>query len=316
MVPVTGTEVDVPERTGISVIVPCYNAGAYVWEAVRSVVRQPLDLDHEVVVVDDGSTDAATRSALGRCAALPRVRLVSHDSRQGHHAARNTGLRTARFDYVLQLDADDRLATDRDLLAGGSYPDRAVRILSDERDVAFVHTFSRMFGGFEGLTISSYPCREDLVVRKHHVPTPIVCRRSEALGCGMYDPRVTKWGDWAFAVNLLASRFRRSLRNRIACVSGPLHEYRIHAAGPRVSTSDVSESDMTFLVVERNLDYFRDRLGRADSAAALTRAVVAAKPSRLTDLLHMAAFDLPQALQVAHERTLTMHGRADDLGVP
>lgn len=123
----------------------------------------------------------------------------------------------------MQVDADDRLATEPPLLKDGSYPDRAAQILDSEPDTAFVHTMSWMFGAFEGFTISSYPCHEDLVVRKHHVPTSIVCRRADALACGLYDPKVLKWGDWAFAVNLLASRFRRGAGNDIRCIAGPFY---------------------------------------------------------------------------------------------
>ncbi|MDT0493407.1 glycosyltransferase family 2 protein [Streptomyces sp. NPDC012600] len=301
---------------GISFVIPCHNAGDYLVEAVESVVEQPLRRPYEVVIVDDGSDDDTTRKAIDTCAELPGVRVVRLEQRQGHHAARNAGLAAARLEYVMQVDADDRLATEPFLLAAGSYPDRAVEILESDPDTAFVHTMSWMFGAFEGFTISSYPCREDLVVRKHHVPTSIVCHRADALECGLYDPRVLKWGDWAFAVNLLASRFRRGAANSIRCVAGPFYEYRVHSRVDRVSDAEVSELDMTRLVVEGNLDFFRDRLERNDSAAEIALDVLEQKPSRLDDLLYMAQFDLHQAQIVAQQREFSLSSPYEALGIP
>lgn len=301
---------------GISFVIPCHNAGDYLVEAVESVVEQPLRHPYEVVIVDDGSDDDTTQKAIDTCAELPGVRVVRLERRQGHHAARNAGLAAARLEYVMQVDADDRLATEPFLLAAGSYPGRAAAILESDPDTAFVHTMSWMFGAFEGFTISSYPCREDLVVRKHHVPTSIVCRRIDALECGLYDPRVLKWGDWAFAVNLLASRFRRGATNNIHCVAGPFYEYRVHSRVDRVSDAEVSEFDMTRLVVEKNLDFFRDRLERDDSAAEIALDVLEQKPTRLDDLLYMAQFDLHQAQIVAEQRGFSLSSPYEALRIP
>jgi glycosyltransferase involved in cell wall biosynthesis len=301
---------------GISFVVPCHSAGDYLIEAVESVVEQPLQRPYEVVIVDDGSDDDATVKAIDTCAELPGVRVVRLEQCQGHHVARNVGVAAARMDYVMQVDADDRLATEPLLLREGSYPDRAVEILESDADTAFVHTMSWMVGAFQGFTISSYPCREDLVVRKYHVPTSIVCRRADALACGLYDPKVLKWGDWAFAVNLLASRFRRGAGNTIRCVAGPLYHYRVHSRVERVSDTEISELDMTLLVVEKNLDFFQDRLGRQDGAAEIAHHVLGQKPGRLEDLLHMAAFDLQQAQTVIQQREFTLSSPHEALGIP
>ncbi|MFI9782821.1 glycosyltransferase family 2 protein [Kitasatospora sp. NPDC051984] len=306
----------IADSGGISFVVPCHNAGDYLIETVESVLEQPLRRPYEVVIVDDGSDDASTLKAIDACAGMSGVRLIRLAQRQGHHVARNTGVAAARMEYVMQVDADDRLATDPYLLKEGSYPDRAAEILEADADTAFVHTMSWMIGAFEGFTISSYPCREDLVVRKHHVPTSILCRRADALECGLYDPKVLKWGDWAFAVNLLASRHRRGVGNTIQCVAGPFYEYRVHSRVERVSDATVSELDMTLLVVEKNLDFFRDRLDRNDGAAEIARDLLGQKPTRLDDLLHMANFDLHQAQIVAEQREFSLSSPYEALGIP
>ncbi|QMU67122.1 glycosyltransferase family A protein [Streptacidiphilus sp. P02-A3a] len=304
----------VPE--GITFVVPCFNSGGYLRDAVLSLLAQPLNGPSEILVVDDGSDDADTLRAIQASRAMPGVRVLRSLTRRGHHSARNAGIEAAQYAFVMQLDADDRLATDRELLASGSYPDRAIDLLRADENLAFVHTMSWMIDGFNGYTISSYPCREDLVMSKHHVPTSIVCRRQDAVAGGLYDPRVLKWGDWGFAVNILGGRFRRGRSNSIACIPGPFHHYRMHTSSYRVSSAEVSELAMTALVVERNLDLFQDRLCTTDTAQDIARQVLARKPSRLEDLLHMAQFDLEQALEVARQRQFGLPSPYEHLGIP
>jgi glycosyltransferase involved in cell wall biosynthesis len=301
---------------GISFIIACYNAGDYLIEAVDSVVSQPMKHPYEIVVVNDGSDIDSTLKAIDYCSDVRGARVVHLEQRSGHHAARNAGLNASRGKYVMQIDADDRLATAPILLAAGSYPDRAIELLECDVSTAFVHTMSWMFGSFEGFTISSYPCREDLVVRKHHVPTSIVYAREDAMHAGLYDPKVLKWGDWAFAVNLLSSRFSRGLGNRIGCIPGPLYEYRVHSRVHRVSNTPISELEMTRLVVEKNLEFFQDRLARRDDAEEIARYVLDQKPGRLEDLLHMAEFDLKQAQIVSRQRQFAISSPYENLGIP
>jgi glycosyltransferase involved in cell wall biosynthesis len=90
-------------RSRVAVIIPCFNDGEFLREAVESV-REPEPI--ELVVVDDGSRDDATLATLDE---LERtgVRVLRHDINRGLSAARNTGLRHTRASYVFPLDADD-----------------------------------------------------------------------------------------------------------------------------------------------------------------------------------------------------------------
>lgn len=92
--------------TPISVVMPCYNTGQFLTEAVQSV----LQLRHaaaEIIIVDDGSTDEETLRLLEQYEQQGII--VFHTPNRGAPAARNYGVRRAKSPYVLCLDSDDVL---------------------------------------------------------------------------------------------------------------------------------------------------------------------------------------------------------------
>lgn len=93
----------------VSVIIPTHNGGRYVKAAVESVNAQTF-ADHEILVVDDGSTDD-TSEIVARLAGP--VRRIPHEKALGPAAARNTGIREARGLYLALLDVDDRWHADK-----------------------------------------------------------------------------------------------------------------------------------------------------------------------------------------------------------
>ncbi|MBL8963981.1 MAG: glycosyltransferase family 2 protein [Phycisphaerae bacterium] len=94
------------EQTSVTVVIPCFNYGRFVGEAVASALSQ-READVRVVVVDDGSDDGTTPAV---CDALAgdRVRVV-HQANGGPGSARNTGSALADTTYLVFLDADDTI---------------------------------------------------------------------------------------------------------------------------------------------------------------------------------------------------------------
>jgi glycosyltransferase involved in cell wall biosynthesis len=89
----------------ISIIMPCYNAAAYLEAAVASVRSQTFPA-WELIVVDDGSTDASPKLLAGISAQDPRIRVLSQ-ANLGPYPARNLGLKHAQGEFIAFLDADD-----------------------------------------------------------------------------------------------------------------------------------------------------------------------------------------------------------------
>lgn len=92
------------EKGLVSIIMPAYNAGQYIKDAVDSALAQTYS-NIEIVVVDDGSTDD-TAAIMARYAAEKRINFIQQKN-QGVAAARNTALAVAKGEFVAFLDADD-----------------------------------------------------------------------------------------------------------------------------------------------------------------------------------------------------------------
>ena len=100
-----GSHKNVPMReSGLaSVIIPCYNQAHFLHEAIESASAQTYS-HREILVVDDGSTDNTAKVTAG----YPGVRYVRQEN-LGVASARNTGFKQSRGEYLVFLDADDRL---------------------------------------------------------------------------------------------------------------------------------------------------------------------------------------------------------------
>jgi len=167
----------------VSVIIPCYNLGQYLDDAVSSVLAQSFQ-DFEILIVDDGSTDAATRAILERYA-RPKTRVIRTEH-VGLAAARNLGIRQAKGRYLCALDADDRLEP--------SFLDKMARVLDSDESVTFSSSWLRTFGDE---TWEWKPDRCDLptLLWEDTVLTAALVRRDAVVAVGGYDTNMPEQGD-------------------------------------------------------------------------------------------------------------------------
>ena len=119
----------------VSVIIPCFNHGHYLDEAIDSVLAQTFQ-NFEIIVVNDGSTDPATIELL-KGYDRPKTKVI-HTSNQGLPSARNNGIQAAIGEYILPLDADDKI--------GSSYLEKAVGVLDSNPEIGIVYCEAEYFG--------------------------------------------------------------------------------------------------------------------------------------------------------------------------
>lgn len=119
---------------GLSIVIPVYNEEATIEALVERVLAAPIELDKELIIVDDGSTDG-TLDKLERFDRENGVRVVHHARNRGKGAALRSGFRLARQDLIIVQDAD--LEYDpRD------YRQLLQPLLDDEADVVFGSRFA------------------------------------------------------------------------------------------------------------------------------------------------------------------------------
>lgn len=117
----------------ISIIIPAYNAQAYLRECLESVLAQSYT-EWEAIIVNDGSTDSTLEIALSYAALDPRFRVITTENR-GLSCARNAGLEVVQGEWVTYLDSDDALAENAldVLIRNADGVDVVVGILSREK---------------------------------------------------------------------------------------------------------------------------------------------------------------------------------------
>jgi glycosyltransferase involved in cell wall biosynthesis len=199
----------------VSVVIPCYDQGRYLGEAIESARRQTHEAV-EVIVVDDGSTDDTARVA----AAHPGVRYV-HQRNAGTAVARNRGLADSCGEFLLFLDADDRLLPEAVA--------RGLDYLARHPDTAFVTGHVRLIHA--DATPDVVPAQEHepagyaALLRWNYIWTPgvVLYRRAALDGVGGFDPAAGGSAD--FDVNIRIAR-----RQAIACHHHVILEYRQHEA--------------------------------------------------------------------------------------
>jgi glycosyltransferase involved in cell wall biosynthesis len=106
--PAEGPQHVVGRLRGLSIVLPCHDEAENIERAVdEATAAGELVADaHEVIVVDDGSTDATRELARDLAAFDPRVRVLVHETNRGYGAAVRTGLSAARLEWVFLTDAD------------------------------------------------------------------------------------------------------------------------------------------------------------------------------------------------------------------
>lgn len=201
----------------ISAVIPAYNPQSFLLEAVASVERQSWP-NWELVVVNDGSDQPAAIEILASIEARndPRIRVVNQENR-GLAGARNSGVREARGEYVVPLDADDLLEP--------AMMKTCYEALVQRPDCGFVYFDYHVFGDSNYLqqpgAYNVYRLiNENFLACCCFVPKAVW---GQVGGCDEWH----RWGyeDWSFYLNL-AKHGKYGLY-----VPQPLFRYRTHGRG-------------------------------------------------------------------------------------
>ena len=193
----------------IATVIPCFNDGATLREAVHSAIAQ--DRIDALVVVDDGSTDADTLEVFESLKA-EGIKVV-HRPNGGLGAARMTGVLATSSDYVFCLDADDRL------LPGALA--QLASALDDDDGLALTWGDYRLFGEHSWRQETAPSLDPWQISYQNDVPASVLVRRSVLVSDGGWELR-GGYEDWDMLMGM-AEHGRRGARVPIVA-----YEYRQH----------------------------------------------------------------------------------------
>lgn len=174
-------------------VIPCYNHGGYILDAVESVLNQTFH-DIEIVVVNDGSTDLDT------CSVFPVIEQkgcrVIHTTNQGPARARNSGIFAGKGEYILPLDADDMISRD--------FIRKAVSHLDADNELGVVYGMVQHFGEADGLWRKPPFTVGRLLIENMIVATALF-RKTDWRAVGGYNAEMKEgWEDWDFWLSVAA----------------------------------------------------------------------------------------------------------------
>lgn len=194
----------------VSVIISNYFKKKYIDEAINSVIEQTYH-DWELIIIDD--TGGLDKLMGYRTKSIDQIRVFETND-IGLSALRMYGAEKANGEYVLYLDADDKIRTD--------FLEKTVKILDDNPDIAFVYTDTQHFDGansyweqpeysFYNLLVQNYICACSLI------------RKSALFAVGGFDlNNFNYWEDYEFWIALGAKGYYGKH------ISEKLYYYRIH----------------------------------------------------------------------------------------
>jgi glycosyltransferase involved in cell wall biosynthesis len=194
----------------VTVVIPCFNHGRFVLESVERAIGQDGG-PPRVIVVDDGSTDEATKRALD---ALPAGVELIRQQNAGVAAARNAGFESSDSELLLMVDADDRLT--RDALEVLRPP------LEANPDVGYCYGLMKLIGAWSG--VLRFPDFDPYILLHRSIAGAQLglVRRRCWEDAGGFDSAIEGYEDWDFCLSALEKGWRGLQINRVT------HEYRKH----------------------------------------------------------------------------------------
>ena len=177
----------------VSVVIPCYNQGAYLAEALESVISQSYK-EWECIIINDGSSDQTEEIALVFTEKDGRIRYISQEN-AGVISARNRAIASSNGEFVLPLDADDTIAP--------FYLEKVVRVLQTDPACKIVYGKGWLTGEKnEPFLLPPFSIKG--LLRDNCIFNSAVFRRQDFDAVGGYNSNMkTGYEDWNLWLSLL-----------------------------------------------------------------------------------------------------------------
>lgn len=205
----------------VSVVIPCFNHSAYILEAVNSVLNSSYP-NIEIIIVDDGSKDNSSEVARDIMSRHENVFYINQ-SNQGPSTARNRGIQEAKGEYILPLDADDKISN--------QYIEQAFEVLKNDPGIKVVFCKAEFFGKKTGLwELKEFSLKK--LATDNMIFSCAMFRKEDWEKVGGYSNElIGGWEDWEFWISMLKNG------GRVFRLDFVGFYYRIHHYSRRKSTT-------------------------------------------------------------------------------
>jgi glycosyltransferase involved in cell wall biosynthesis len=195
----------------ISIIIPCYNHGQYINDAINSIKESHND-NYDIIIINDGSTDNYTNNKLEELKS-DGYNVVSQNN-QGLGKSRNNGIKISKGKYILPLDADNKIKPD--------FITKAIDILETNPSVSIVYSDRQLFGNSNNLIkVGEFDLSH--ILAGNYIDACAIYRRAVWESIGGYDEKmpVQGWEDWDFWLSAIERKIQ------FCYIPEPLFLYRV-----------------------------------------------------------------------------------------
>lgn len=230
-----------------SIIIPCYNYGRFLGDAVKSALEQTLH-NIEIIIVDDGSTDPLTREVVASYVDVEKVQVIQKQN-AGLSEARNTGIEKALGKYICCLDADD--------IIDSSYIERCIFELENHENLGFVYSWVQLFGN-ENYVWQTKDFDFDVAVKENWTAVSAVFRKSDWRLAGKYSAKMAGgYEDWEYWLRIA------QLGRAGKVIKSPLFLHRKHGVSMTQTAKDM-HSELMNRLITFNTEIFEDQEWRQE----------------------------------------------------
>jgi Glycosyltransferases involved in cell wall biogenesis len=224
----------------ISIIIPCYNHGQYLIDAIRSVEECNDKNLYEIIILNDGSTDKLTTDLFQQL--NNDGYNVINQTNQGLGAARNNAIKNAKGQYILPLDSDNKISPE--------YIYESIKIFDEQPEVAMVYGDAEYFGGKTGRwNVGEFNLQK--LMLGNYIDACAVFRKSVWEALGGYDEKMPVMGfeDWDFWLNMSFKNYAFHYINKI------MFYYRVLPESMVLAIVDIKREVILKYMEEKHKNY-------------------------------------------------------------
>lgn len=226
----------------VSIVVPCYNQSCFLPETLDSVINQTY-VNWECIIVNDGSTDDTIKVSIKYTKLDSRIKYIEQTNR-GVASARNKGIANAKGEFILPLDADDKIAPE--------YLKLAIRQFENCPMTKLVYCEAMTFssgGAAQKWDLPSY--NYENLLWSNSIFVSAIFRKRDFVDCGGFDEALPGLEDWDFWLSFLK---KEDIVYRIPM---PLFYYRQNLNGRNHRANEIEIVKKTYEnIVEKHKDIY------------------------------------------------------------